>query len=85
MRLGIIGLGKMGGNMALRLIGKGHEVVVYDRNPELVSSFAGKGALPSGDIAEFVSKLSPRRVAWIMVPSGNPVDDTIDKLTEVME
>ncbi len=85
MRLGIIGLGKMGGNMALRLIGKGHEVVVYDRNPELVSLFAGKGALPSGDIAEFVSKLSPRRVAWIMVPSGNPVDDTIDKLTKVME
>src|SRR3954471_19599057 len=76
MRLGVIGLGRMGGNMTERLRRAGHEVVGYDRNPA-VSEVA--------DLADLVAKLGDApRVAWGMVPSGKPTDDLILELGELL-
>ena len=80
MKLGMIGLGKMGGNMTERLMKDGHQVVVFDRSPETVSKYAALGALASNDAADMVAKLEAPRVVWIMVPAGKPVDDTIAAL-----
>ena len=80
MKLAMIGLGRMGGNMTERLIRNGHEVVVYDRSPEAVSKYAGLGAKPARDPADILSQLKSPRVVWIMVPAGKPVDDTIAAL-----
>src|SRR6188472_3252613 len=80
MKLGMIGLGKMGGNMTERLMRDGHEVVVYDRSAETVQKYAGLGAKGANDAAAMVSSLSAPRVVWIMVPAGKPVDDTIAAL-----
>ena len=80
MRIGMIGLGKMGGNMTERLLRGGHEVVAFDRNPETVELYAGKGAAAAGDAASVTAQLPQPRVVWIMVPAGQPVDDTIAAL-----
>src|SRR5678809_1784139 len=80
MKLGMIGLGKMGGNMTERLMKGGHEVVVYDRSPETVQRYVALGSQGADDAASMVQKLSSPRVVWIMVPAGKPVDDTIAAL-----
>jgi 6-phosphogluconate dehydrogenase len=80
MKLGMIGLGKMGGNMTERLMKGGHEVVVFDRSPEVIARYVGLGSTRSTDAADMVAKLDPPRVVWIMVPAGKPVDDTIAAL-----
>lgn len=80
MRLAMIGLGRMGGNMVERLMRGGHELVVYDRSPAAVQQYAGMGAAPAADLADLVGKLAAPRVIWIMVPAGVPVDATIDAL-----
>jgi len=77
MRLAMIGLGRMGGNMSERLIKGGHEVVVFDRTPEVTQKYAAKGATPAATLAEVTAKLRSPRVVWIMVPSGKHVDDMI--------
>ena len=80
MQLAMIGLGRMGGNMTERLMRGGHAVVVYDRDPATVKKYQQMGATPATDLTEVVKKLSAPRVIWIMVPAGQPVDDTIDAL-----
>lgn len=76
MRLGMIGLGRMGGNMAERLRQHGHEVVGYDRDP---------GVSQAADLADLVARLGDGpRVAWVMVPSGHPTDDVISELAELL-
>src|ERR1700704_303995 len=82
MRLAMIGLGRMGGNMSERLIKGGHEVVVFDRTAEATQKNVPKGAPPAATLAELSAKLKSPRVVWIMVPSGKPVDDTIAALTQ---
>jgi 6-phosphogluconate dehydrogenase len=77
MRLAMIGLGKMGGNMTKRLMRGGHEVVVYARSADSVREFAAEGAVPASDLRDAISKLTAPRIVWIMVPAGAPVDDTI--------
>ncbi len=84
MRLAMIGLGKMGGNMTERLMRGGHEVVVFDRSPETVAKYAGLGATATAAAAEVVAKLAAPRIVWIMVPAGKPVDDTIGLLVPGM-
>ncbi|HEY0969344.1 MAG TPA: decarboxylating 6-phosphogluconate dehydrogenase [Gemmatimonadales bacterium] len=87
MRLGMIGLGKMGGNMTRRLLRAGHEVVGWDRDAGAVSELAGEGALAATDLADVVRQLGgdgAPRVAWMMVPAGQPVDDTIDELAGLL-
>ncbi len=79
MQLGMIGLGRMGANMVLRLLKAGHECIVYDRDQEAVKALAAEGATGSTSIADFASKLSVPRNAWIMVPAA-VVDKVIDDL-----
>jgi 6-phosphogluconate dehydrogenase len=80
MEIGIIGLGRMGGHMAERLIGGGHSVVSYDRDPEAIQRVVDKGATGAHSIADFVKRLSTPRMIWLMVPAGEPVDQTIEQL-----
>jgi 6-phosphogluconate dehydrogenase len=85
MQLGFIGLGKMGANMVERLLKSGHHIVVYDRTPETVDQLIRKGAVPSASINECISLLPERKVIWLMVPSGTPVDDTIGQLMKFLK
>jgi 6-phosphogluconate dehydrogenase len=80
MQLAMIGLGRMGGNMVERLMRQRHSVVVYDRSAEAVQRAAKLGATPANDLADLCAKLKAPRVIWIMVPAGDPVDQTIDAL-----
>ena len=80
MRVAMIGLGKMGGNMTARLLKRRHEVVAYDRTPDAVSRATALGARGATDLASVVAQLDAPRVIWIMVPAGAPVDETIDAL-----
>ena len=85
MRIAMIGLGRMGGNMVERLMRKGHEAVVYDRTAEVTAKYAALGAVPSKDVAELARQLPRPRVVWIMVPAGAPVDQTIESLLPHLE
>ncbi len=82
MRIAMIGLGKMGANMTLRLLRGGHEVVVYDRNAAAVETLSAAGAVGCGSIEELVtaSGEAGSRAVWVMVPSGAPTQSTIDAL-----
>jgi 6-phosphogluconate dehydrogenase len=80
MELGMIGLGKMGGFMAERLVRGGHRVIGLDRDAAAVARVVEKGAARADSIEKLVAQLKAPRAVWIMVPSGKPVDDTIDSL-----
>ena len=84
MRLAMIGLGKMGGNMVERLMKHGHSLVAFDRDATVVSKYEKLGAAPAGDLAAVVKQLETPRVIWIMVPAGKPVDSTIDTLMPML-
>ena len=72
MKIGFIGLGKMGGNMVQRLMNDGHEVVVYNLTQKEIDEAVKKGAVGSSSVKELVSKLPDKKVVWLMVPSGSP-------------
>jgi len=80
MELGMIGLGRMGANMTERLVRVGHQLVTYDRSAEAIQRVVDKGATGAVSLADFVKKLSLPRAIWLMVPSGDPVDQTMDQL-----
>jgi 6-phosphogluconate dehydrogenase len=85
MQLAMIGLGKMGGNMSDRLLRGGHAVVTYDRSAEVVERYAKLGATGAASLADVVKKLAAPRIVWIMVPAGDPVDQTIDQLVPLLK
>ena len=85
MELGIIGLGKMGGNMAERLHQAGHKVVGFDFSADAVKRLTDAGSVGVSSLADLVKNLSAPRAIWIMVPSGDPVDETIAKLKPSMQ
>src|SRR5689334_20469479 len=85
MKLGFIGLGRMGGNMVERLMKDGHEVVVYNKTQPEIDMSVKKGAIASSSPADMVSKLDERKIVWLMVPSGAPVDENIDALSAGMK
>ena len=80
MQLGMIGLGRMGANMAQRLMRGGHGVVAYDRDPAATKRVGGEGASGADSLAAVAGQLQAPRAVWIMVPSGDPVDQTIEAL-----
>ena len=80
MRLAMIGLGRMGGNMVRRLLRGGHDLVVHDRNPEAVRQLVGLGAIGAGDLPDLCARLPAPRVIWLMVPAGAAVDETIEQV-----
>jgi len=84
MRVAMIGLGKMGGNMTARLLKNGHEVVAFDRSADAVQRAAALGAKAASDLKSVVGGLQAPRVVWIMVPAGQPVDDTIETLVPML-
>jgi 6-phosphogluconate dehydrogenase len=85
MRLGMVGLGRMGANMTRRLVRGGHEVVVTDLSPDNVKQISGEGAIASASLDDFVSKLATPRVAWLMVPAGGPTEQTVQALGQRMK
>lgn len=85
MQLGMIGLGRMGANMVRRLMRGGHQCVVFALNPDNVRLLAGEGAIGATSLDDFVNKLSKPRAAWVMVPAGDPTEQTVSALTERME
>jgi len=80
MQIGMVGLGRMGGNMTTRLLRGGHEVVVMDRNPDAVATAVSGGATGTSTLEELVAALHPPRAVWVMVPSGQPTEDTVQAL-----
>jgi 6-phosphogluconate dehydrogenase len=84
MQLGMIGLGRMGGNMVERLLRGGHEMVVYDLNPETVAKYAALGATGARSIEELVSTLNAPRAAWVMLPAGEITENAVNTLSELM-
>jgi len=85
MQIGIIGLGRMGGNIVRRLIRHGHEAVVYDRDQTAVMGVAGEGAAGARGIEELVRRLAKPRTVWVMLPAGAVTDDTIRSLGELLD
>jgi 6-phosphogluconate dehydrogenase len=85
MRIGFVGLGRMGANMVRRLLRDGHEVVAYNRTPEKTKEIEGEGATASYSIEELVSKLEKPRAVWIMVPAGDATEAQIEELMEHLE
>jgi 6-phosphogluconate dehydrogenase len=85
MNIGMVGLGKMGLNMAIRLMKGGHTCVAYDIDPKRVAELTKKGAKPASSLEELVQGLSKPRAVWVMVPAGEVTDATIAKLAEHLE
>ena len=85
MQMGMVGLGRMGGNMVRRLMRAGHEIVVTDLSQDNVKALAGEGAIGSTSVDDFVKKLKTPRVVWVMVPCGDPTEKTVDNLASKMQ
>ena len=85
MQLGMIGLGRMGGNIVRRLMRGGHSCVVYDKSADAVRGLAGEGAAPSRDLADFVHQLDKPRAVWVMLPAGAITHATIVELADLLE
>jgi len=84
MQLGMIGLGRMGGDMVRRLMRDGHDCVVFDRNEEAVADLADEGATGAGSLQELVDALEPPRHVWMMVPAG-AVDAVLEDLAPLLD
>jgi len=85
MQIGIVGLGRMGANMARRLMRREHEVAVYDLKQESVAALAKEGAIGATDFADLAKKLAKPRAVWLMVPAGAPTEETIEHLRPFLE
>ncbi len=85
MELGFVGLGKMGMNMVTRLQRDKHRVVVYDRTADLVKQADGVGCVGATSLADLVSKLTVPKAVWIMVPSGQPTEDTVQAVAALLK
>ncbi|MDD2137292.1 decarboxylating 6-phosphogluconate dehydrogenase [Pseudomonas kurunegalensis] len=85
MQLGIVGLGRMGGNIARRLMRAGHRTVVHDRKREAITGLEGEGAQGAHDLGALVQKLKAPRAVWVMLPAGEPTEQTIAQLAELLE
>jgi len=85
MQLGMVGLGRMGGNMVERLMRGGHQCVVFDLSADNVRKYVEKKATGSSSLADFAGKLTKPRTAWVMLPAGAPTENTIAELAKHME
>ena len=84
MELGMIGLGRMGGNMVQRLLKDGHRIVTYDRSPEAVAASQSQGAAGSSSLEDLVAHLTMPRAVWVMVPAGQATQETIESLIPLL-
>jgi 6-phosphogluconate dehydrogenase len=84
MKLGFVGLGKMGANMVQRLLQGGHEIVAYARSEDATREAEARGAAGARSLEELVGKLSAPRAVWLMIPAGKPVDDSVSELSGLL-
>ena len=85
MQIGIVGLGRMGGNITRRLLKKGHRCVVFDRNAAATKAVSGEGASPAGDLKDLVRQLDKPRAVWVMLPPGEATEGTVSELEKMMD
>jgi len=85
MRIGMIGLGRMGGNIVRRLMQKGHEGVVYDRDQPAIDTLVGEGAIGASDLKDMKAKLAKPAIFWVMLPAGEITEGTIQQLADIAE
>src|SRR5262245_31938843 len=85
MDIGFMGLGRMGENMVRRLVRGEHRVVAWNRSRGKIDEVAGEGAVAAYTESDLVKQLQPRRVIWMMVPAGQPVDDLIARLLPMLD
>ena len=84
MQLGMIGLGRMGGNIARRLMKSGHDCFVYDREPAPGAALAAEGAVAAASLKELVARMAAPRAVWVMLPAGAPTEQTIETLSGLL-
>ncbi|MCK6577033.1 MAG: NAD(P)-binding domain-containing protein [Anaerolineae bacterium] len=84
MQLAMIGLGKMGANMNLRLLRGGHQTVVFNRSPEPIRVAAEAGSIPSESVPDLIGKLTTPRAVWMMLPAGAPTEAMLDLLLTLL-
>lgn len=85
MQVGLIGLGRMGGNMARRLVAGGHEIVAWDRDAGATEAAARDGAVAVRSLDDLIARLAPPRAIWTMVPAGHPTEQTVTALAERLQ
>jgi 6-phosphogluconate dehydrogenase len=85
MQLGVVGLGRMGGNISVRLMRAGHHCVVFDRSSDAVKRINGEGAAGAADLADMIKKLDKPRAIWVMLPAGAITEATIEELSHALE
>src|SRR5947209_20530811 len=85
MQIGMVGLGRMGANLARRLLRNGHRCVVHNRTRGPVDALVREGATPSESLQDLVAKLDKPRAAWVMLPAGQPTEDTVSGLCRLMD
>jgi len=85
MRIGMIGLGRMGGSLARRLMRAGHETIVWDRDATAIASLAADGATPATSLADLADQLGGDAIFWVMLPAGDPTETTVDELSRLAE
>ena len=85
MKISVIGLGRMGANIARRLMRGGHEIVGFDRNQDSVQALVAEGAIDAGSLEEAASRLDAPRIFWVMLPAGAPTEETIATLLTIAQ
>jgi 6-phosphogluconate dehydrogenase len=85
MQIGVIGLGRMGGNIVRRLMQHGHEAVVYDRDAKAVAALSGEGAVQAGGLENLTRKLAKPRVIWVMLPAGEVTESAVAELGALLD
>src|SRR4051794_35192277 len=85
MQLGVVGLGRMGANIARRLARAGHACVVHDRSEAATGALAAEGFEPASGLPDLVAKLVPPRAVWVMLPAGAPTDETVTGLGGLLQ
>ena len=85
MRMALIGLGRMGSNIARRLMQSGHDIVAFDLNPASVAQLANEGAVGATSLGDVAAKLEAPRMFWVMLPAGDPTETTVAALRELAE
>src|SRR3546814_8229783 len=83
MKIGVIGLGRMGSNIARRLIRRGHDTVVYNRTAKPVTDLVKEGAIGASGLVDMRSKLDNPAIFWVMLPAGRPTEDTIAAIGDI--
>ncbi len=85
MRIGMIGLGRMGGNITRRLLQNGHEVVVYDHDAKAVAALSSDGAIGASGLEKLVQQLRAPRPVWVMLPAGKITEEVISELAKLLQ